>query len=145
MSIKSLFQTLSPERHLGLAIAVLAFGIMALVLYSAAVSGSALADSGDVNRGQDLFRRRCASCHKLDAEKEGPRLRGVFGRKSASIQSFTYSDALKSANIIWSADSLDKWLTDTDKFIPDNDMNLSIKDAQERADIVAYLKQMSSP
>jgi len=144
MSVKSLFQNISSERYLGLALAVFAFGIMVLVHDSSVVSAPALADSGDPNRGQDLFRRRCTSCHKLDAEKEGPRLRGVFGRKSASIQSFTYSDALKSANITWNADSLDKWLTDTDKFIPDNDMNLSIKDAQERADIVAYLKQISS-
>lgn len=42
-------------------------------------------------------------------------------------------------------DSLDQWLAGTDKFIPDNDMNLSFKDAAERADIIAYLKQLSNP
>jgi cytochrome c len=51
---------------------------------------------------------------------------------------------LKAANRVWDADSLDKWLSDTDKFIPDNDMNLSLKKADERADIIAYLKQLSN-
>ena len=40
--------------------------------------------------------------------------------------------------------ALDKWLTDTDKFIPDNDMNLSLKKNDERSDIIAYLKQLSN-
>src|SRR5258708_31311731 len=102
------------------------------------------AQDGDKKRGQDIYQRRCTSCHSLDSEKEGLRLRGVFGRKSASIQSFNYSDALKGAKITWDAASLDKWLTDTDKFIPDNDMNLSLKNPQERSDIIAYLKQLSS-
>jgi cytochrome c len=139
---KSFFRNIDPECFLALALAVFSLGMIAFLPHSAA-SGRGQADSGDPQRGEDLFRRRCTSCHKLDAEKEGPRLRGVFGRKSGSIQSFNYSDALKNANIIWNADSLDKWLTDTDKFIPDNDMNLGIKNAQERSDIVAYLKKLS--
>jgi len=142
MIVKSMFRY-TPACCLALALAVFSLGMIAFLPHSAA-SGTGQADSGDPKRGEDLFRRRCTSCHKLDAEKEGPRLRGVFGRKSGSIKSFNYSDALKNANIVWNADSLEKWLTDTDKFIPDNDMNLSIKNAQERSDIVAYLKELSN-
>lgn len=142
MIVKSFFRNISPEYCLALALGIFSLGMIVFLPHSAA-SGQGQADSGDPKRGEDLFRRRCTSCHKLDAEKEGPRLRGVFGRKSGSIQSFNYSDALKNANIIWNADSLDKWLTDTDKFIPDNDMNLGIKNAQERSDIVSYLKKLS--
>jgi len=149
----------APERCLGLALTVFSLVILTLLSCTSAATTSAAAtsatktsvaaaagqtDNGDPKRGQDLFQRRCTSCHNLDKEKEGPRLRGVFGRKSASIPGFNYSDALKGANITWNADSLDKWLTDTDKFIPDNDMNLSLKDPQERSDIIAYLKQLSS-
>jgi cytochrome c len=144
MTINSIFRAITPEHFLGLALTVLSLGIMAFLPYSSAISAAGQADSGDPKRGQELLQRRCTSCHNLDTEKEGPRLRGVFGRKSGSIASFNYSDALKSANKVWDADSLDKWLTDTDKFIPDNDMNISLKKPDERADIIAYLKQLSN-
>jgi cytochrome c len=142
VTINSIFH--APERCLGLALAIFSFGVMAMLSCTSAATAAGQAQDADPKRGQDLFQRRCTSCHSLDAEKEGPRLRGVFGRKSASVESFNYSDALKGAKITWDAASLDKWLTDTDKFIPDNDMNLSLKNPQERADIIAYLKQLSS-
>ncbi|HEY5028706.1 MAG TPA: cytochrome c family protein [Candidatus Angelobacter sp.] len=141
MIINSIFR--APERCLVLALTIFCFGIIAVLPYASAISAPQAA-SGDPGHGQELFQKRCTSCHNLDREKEGPRLRGVFGRKSGSIASFTYSEALKTANKTWDADSLDKWLTDTDKFIPDNDMNLSLKKADERADIIAYLKQLSN-
>jgi cytochrome c len=134
----------APERCLGLALTVFCLGITAVLPYASAVSAAGPAGGGDPARGQELFQKRCTSCHNLDKEKEGPRLRGVFGRKSGSIANFNYSDALKAANKTWDADSLDKWLSDTDKFIPDNDMNLSLKKADERADIIAYLQQLSN-
>jgi cytochrome c len=134
----------TPERFLGWILTVFCFGIMALLPYSSGAAAAGQAGSGDPKRGQELFQRRCASCHSLDTEKEGPRLRGVVGRKSGAVQSFNYSDALKKANITWDADSLDQWLSDTDKFIPDNDMNISIRDAGKRNDIIAFLKQLSA-
>jgi cytochrome c len=100
--------------------------------------------SGDPNRGREVFEKRCIGCHSLDREKHGPRLRGVFGRKSGSIASFKYSDALKSANVIWDAASLEQWLTDPDKFIPDNDMDFRLSNSDERNDVIAYLKQQSN-
>jgi cytochrome c len=141
MTIKSIFR--APERCLALALTVFCVSIMTLLPHSA-VSAAGQAATADPKRGEELFQKRCTSCHNLDREKEGPRLRGVFGRKSGSVASFNYSDALKAANRVWDADSLDKWLSDTDKFIPDNDMNLSLKKADERADIIAYLKQLSN-
>lgn len=144
MISKPTTRAISPEHCLGVALAIFALIFIFLPSsFAAPVAGPA--DSGDPQRGQELFKKRCTSCHNLDTEKEGPRLRGVFGRKSASIGSFSYSDALKNAHLVWDADSLEKWLTDTDKFIPDNDMNISLKKADERADIIAYLRQLSNP
>jgi cytochrome c len=97
----------------------------------------------DPKRGEELFQKRCAACHSLDKEKEGPRLRGVFGRKAGTVATFNYSNALKSANVSWNTDSLNQWLADTDRFIPDNDMNMSFKNLKERVDIIAYLRQLS--
>ena len=105
---------------------------------------SAGQEAGDPNHGREVFEKRCAGCHALDREKEGPRLRGVFGRKSGSITTFKYSDAMKSANVIWDASSLDQWLTDPDKFIPDSDMDFRLSNSADRSDVIAYLKQLSN-
>jgi len=79
----------------------------------------------------------------LDRDKEGPRLGGVYGRTAGSLDSFQYSDALKNSKIKWSEDTLNKWLTDTDKLVPNNDMTFHIEKADERSEIIAYLKQNS--
>jgi cytochrome c len=93
--------------------------------------------------GKALFEKRCGGCHALDRDKEGPRLGGVYGRNAGSINSFQYSDALKSSKIKWADDTLDKWLTDTEKLVPNNDMGFHVEKADERRDIIAYLKQTS--
>jgi cytochrome c len=94
--------------------------------------------------GKELFAKRCSGCHALNKDKEGPRLRGVYGRISGSVQSFKYSDSLKAAHITWDATSLDKWLTDPEKLVHDNDMAFQLVKAEERADIIAYLKHLSN-
>ena len=115
---------------------------MAAITTPAAVSVNA-ANAGDPMRGKDLFEKRCGGCHSLDADKEGPRLRNVYGRKAGSISSFKYSDALKGAQVTWDQVSLDKWLTNTESLVPDNDMTFRVAKADERAEIIAYLKQAS--
>jgi len=93
--------------------------------------------------GKALFEKRCGGCHALDRDKEGPRLGGVYGRTSASLDGFQYSDALKKAKIVWKEDTLERWLTDTEKLVPDNDMTFHVEKADERREIIAYLKQTS--
>jgi cytochrome c len=99
------------------------------------------AESGEV--GKALFEKRCSGCHALDKEKEGPRLRGVYGRTSGTVPSFKYSDALKAAHITWDATTLDKWLAGPEQFVPDSDMAFQLVKADERAEVIAYLKQLS--
>src|SRR5437870_13316769 len=93
--------------------------------------------------GKALFERRCGGCHALDRDKEGPRLGGVYGRTAGSLDSFQYSDALKKSKIKWSEDTLDKWLTDTEKLVPKNEMTFHVEKADERSEIIGYLKQNS--
>jgi cytochrome c len=112
---------------------------MAAITTPAAVSVNA-ANAGDPLRGKDLFEKRCGGCHSLDADKEGPRLRNVYGRKAGSISSFKYSDALKGAQVTWDQVSLDKWLTNTESVVSDNDMDFHVQKADERADIIEYLR-----
>ena len=92
--------------------------------------------------GKELFDKRCGGCHALDRDKEGPRLRGVYGRAAASVESFGYSDALRKSGIKWTDATLDKWLADPEQLVPDNEMTFHVEKPQERADIIAYLKQL---
>jgi len=98
----------------------------------------------DPERGRDLFEKRCSGCHALDRAKEGPPLKGVYGRAAGTVASFPYSDALKNAKVTWDAASLDQWLSDPDKVIPKNDMEFRVPAASERADIIAFLKKIAA-
>jgi cytochrome c len=117
-------------------------GCVVVLVFFLALPGTGKAQNSE--HGKDLFERRCSGCHALDKEKEGPRLRGVYGRMSGTVQSFQYSKALKTAHITWDATSLDKWLTDPEKLVPDSDMAFQLVRAEERSDIIAYLKELSS-
>jgi cytochrome c oxidase assembly protein subunit 11 len=97
----------------------------------------------DAVRGRQLFAERCAACHAVDANKTGPMLGGVLGRKVASAAEYKYSPALLSADLTWSADSLDRWLADPGKFIPGVKMPVRVLDASTRRDIIAYLQAES--
>jgi cytochrome c len=107
-------------------------------------SGSAeatLAGVGDATRGKAVFEKRCTGCHALNADREAPRLAGVFGRKAGSVTGFAYSAALKNSGITWNEATLEKWLTDSDAMVPNNNMDFQVPKAQERLDLIAYFKQ----
>lgn len=100
----------------------------------------ALNPPGD--RGKDLFVRRCSGCHDPEINKEGPRLRGVYGRKAASVAEFGYSDALKKQALRWDETSLDRWLSDPDAMAPGTDMAFRLADGEERKLVIEYLKSL---
>jgi cytochrome c len=99
--------------------------------------------TGDAERAKALFVKRCTGCHSLDQDKEGPRLKNVYGRKAGSITGFQYSDALKAASVTWNEETLDQWLTDTESVVPNNDMSFHVPKAEERADIIRFLRVSS--
>lgn len=102
-----------------------------------------LANAQPPKSGQDLFALRCAGCHALDRDKEGPRLGGVYGRGAAEVDGFQYSAALTKSKLVWNDATLDKWLADPDKLVPDNDMGFHVENPQERQAIILFLKQNS--
>ena len=101
------------------------------------------ASAKDPGRGRDAFERRCTGCHALDKIKVGPALRGVYGRGAGKDAEFMYSEAVKAAAVTWDEATLDRWLTDTESVIPDNDMAFRLNDPADRANIIAYLRQLS--
>jgi cytochrome c len=134
-------QTLRDPRRLAGASAAV-FLAMAFFAFPR-ISRASSERTGDAERGKTLFEKRCTGCHSLDQDKEGPRLRSVYGRKAGTIDSFEYSDALKKAHIVWDETTLDKWLIDTDTLVPGNDMSFHVPKAEERTDIIAFLRSMS--
>jgi cytochrome c len=77
----------------------------------------------------------------MAVDREGPRLAGVYGRRAGSITEFTYSAGLKNSGVTWNDATLEKWLSDPDLMVPDNNMSFSVSKAKERRDLIAYLKQ----
>jgi cytochrome c len=118
-----------------------AFGAFVLVLTILTLPHSGSAQPGV--SGKELFGKRCGGCHALDRDKEGPQLHGVYGRKAGSVDSFQYSEALKKSRIVWSEETLERWLTDTEMLVPNNDMTFHVEKAEERRAIIAYLKHDS--
>jgi cytochrome c len=118
------------------AVVVLTAAISAALTQSAWAGGV----TGDPNRGETLY-EACQDCHSLDKNDVGPRHRGVFGRKAASLPDYDYSDALKSTNIVWNEETLDKWLTDPQAVAPGAKMFFHLDNPQDRADVIAYLKE----
>jgi cytochrome c len=107
-----------------------------------------LAAEGNSARGQRVF-NACAACHSLQADQNmtGPSLAGLWDRKAGSVASFSrYSPALKSANIVWNDKTLDDWITDPQRLVPGNQMTFpGVKDARQRADLLAFLKEATQP
>jgi cytochrome c len=120
--------------------------VQTLSLMSKVSDGSETTSSapGDAVRGSAVFERRCIGCHAMEADREGPRLTGVFGRKAGSIPGFTYSAGLKKSGLTWDDTTLEKWLSDPDIVVPGNNMSFSVPKAEERRDLIAYLKQAKS-
>jgi cytochrome c len=130
-----------PGFALALAAAFFAFVPAAAPLTQSASVASPAALAGDAARGRNLFNRRCTGCHSLSRNGEGPRLGGVYGRVAATAPGFSYSAALTAAQLTWSDRTLNQWLTDPDAFVPGNNMDFCVPRPQERADLIAFLKQ----
>jgi cytochrome c len=106
-------------------------------------AGGQAGASGDPVHGKELFEKRCTGCHALTGNREGPHLQDVYGRASGTATGFVYSAALKKTQIVWDDQSLDRWLADPDAFIPGNNMDFLVARAQDRRDIIGYLRQIS--
>ncbi len=86
--------------------------------------------------GADIARTECGSCHYLDktVRKVGPSLKGIYGQaprtKGIPVE-------------IWNEDSLDAWIENPTGVHPETRMKIpGIKDAEKRALIIEYLKQI---
>jgi cytochrome c len=116
---------------------------MMVSLGALALAPVARAD-GDAAAGQVVF-KKCGLCHSPDAgvNKLGPSLHAVVGRKSGSIETYNYSDAMKAAGKTWDPATLDVYLTDPKALVPGTKMVFpGLKDPKDRQDVIAYLETL---
>jgi cytochrome c len=119
--------------------------VMCLRALAAAALVSMLAApavAADAEHGKALF-APCAACHTDRADALGPNLKGVYGRKSASLDDFRYSNAMKRANLVWDDDNLRAYIRDPQAKVKGNRMPYGgMSDGKDIDDVVAYLKTL---
>lgn len=115
--------------------------IAGIALATAAAHPAAMAaPAGDAARGEALY-SRCFACHSLETDRTGPRHCGLLGRRAGSVPGFDYSKAMRASGIVWTAQSLDRFLAAPLAVVPGTSMGYAgIASAQERADLIAYLR-----
>jgi cytochrome c len=95
--------------------------------------------AADAAHGKELF-QACAACHTEKADAIGPSLKGVVGRKSASLEDFRYSNPMRRANLVWDAANLRSYLIDPQAKVKGNRMPFGgVASPTEADDLVAYL------
>jgi cytochrome c len=100
---------------------------------------------GDAAKGEKVF-AKCKACHENEkgVNKVGPTLKGVVGRKAASVADYKYSEAMlaKGAEgVVWDEATLTAYLADPKAFVPKTKMAFAgLKKPEDVADVIAYLK-----
>jgi cytochrome c len=115
---------------------------------SGAVAGAALlvalsagaATGADAEHGKALY-QACVACHTERPDALGPSLKGVYGRKSAALEDFRYSNPMKRANLVWDDDNLRTFIIDPQAKVKGNRMPFGgLSNPKDVDDVVAYLK-----
>ena len=127
--------SMTRDRSLRIKCATVAIALVAALFDPARVSAAA-----DVAHGAVLY-QGCEDCHSMDKNDVGPMHRGLVGRPAGTLPGYNYSPALRNAKITWTEDNLDKWLTNPQAFIPGTKMFYEVQSPQDRADLIAFLKE----
>ncbi|HCS46156.1 MAG TPA: cytochrome c family protein [Pseudomonas sp.] len=114
------------------------------LLLSAALCSAQADAAGDAEAGGKLFKRICGGCHQVGESARGsfgPQLNGIFGRPSGSTTDYQYSDAMKSAGIVWTRETLTAYLEDPKAVVPGTRMIFwGLSDPEKVEDVLAYLQ-----
>jgi cytochrome c len=119
--------------------------VAALVVLGVAalLAAGARAAAADTAHGAQVF-RTCAACHSERSDALGPSLKGVVGRKAASLEGYRYSGPMRRANLVWDEANLRQYLADPQARIPGNRMPFGgLHDTKDVEDVIAYLKTLN--
>ena len=120
-----------------------------LLVASLVLTVSPVSASGDATRGEQVF-KKCRSCHQVGPSAKnsvGPVLNGIFGRRAGTVEGVTYSeDMIRTGQngLHWDAENLDIYIENPTNLISRTRMQFGgVSDAQDRADVIAYLRTFS--
>jgi cytochrome c len=118
------------------------------IAYAALVSALATTPGEAANAGPETFNSNCRTCHstKEGDNRLGPSLNKIIGRKAGTAPDYpNYSQSLKSSGITWDEATLDKFITNPDAVVPNNNMKPfnGVRDPTVRAKIIGFLKSDS--
>ena len=113
---------------------------LALLALAALSRVQPAAAAADAAHGAQVY-KTCALCHAFEKNGAGPKHAGVVGRTAGTVPDYRYSPALQKSGIVWTEATLDKWLADPQALVPGTKMFFNLDSAQDRADVIEYLKQ----
>lgn len=123
-----------PMRMPALAGSALAAALLAALSVPAAAA--------DAEHGKALF-QACIACHTEKPDAIGPSLKGVFGRKSAALEDYRYSNAMKRADLTWDEANLREYIANPQAKVKGNRMPYGgLNNPNDVDDVVAYLKTL---
>ena len=92
--------------------------------------------------GEKAF-KKCAACHSIakdSANKIGPALWGVLGRKSGTVSDYKYSKGMIAYGKSWTFEEMDGFLKKPKDWVKGTKMSFAgIKNDKERAAIILYM------
>ncbi|MDI1265526.1 MAG: cytochrome c family protein [bacterium] len=113
-----------------------------VVIASMTAASAALAQ--DVDAGKSSF-NKCLACHAIGEgakNKVGPALNGLDGRKSGTVEGYSYSEANKNSGITWNKEVFLEYIKDPKAKIPGTKMVFAgIKNENEANNLWAFLLQ----
>jgi cytochrome c len=124
-----------------------ATALLLLASLSVGIAAPARA-AGDSAKGEKIF-KKCATCHSVEPGKKkiGPSLHGVIGRTAGAAEGYGYSKAMAAyggSGVVWGEDTLEVYLEAPRNVVKGTKMAFpGLKKAEDRADVIAYLKQFS--
>ncbi len=118
-----------------------------MVLLSAPMARPAAAQDAGANTaieaGQKVW-AKCQACHTITPggrNTVGPNLHGVVGRAAGSVPGYRYSPALANSGIVWTEEMLDKFIADSTGTVPGTKMYGGLTNAEDRANLIAWMKR----
>ena len=119
---------------------------LALAVAATGTMLSSGATAADVKKGKKVY-RKCVACHSIKKgarHKIGPNLFGIVDSPSGNALGYTYSKAMKMANLTWDETTLERFIKNPKKLIKKTKMSFpGIRSYEQRANLIAYLKTLA--
>jgi cytochrome c len=122
--------------------------LYSLALIAAALAlPSAAAKAQDLAAGEQSF-KKCLPCHAVGdgaANKVGPQLNGLDGKKAGTTPDYSYSEANKNSGLVWSGAVFEEYIKNPMAQMPGTKMAFpGIRNETEISNLWAYLKQFGA-